>query len=122
MVALFGQVLGAIAVNDFPADGDPSACSFDPRTPNSGRRSTTQRADAQWSPLSEGRDRERSIRRDYCLPRQEGASRSSGLREAEEAAGSRVGRHPLTERPLSVDDVGVIEKERDARPPHRVAP
>lgn len=31
MVALFGQVLGAIAVNDLPADGDPSAWSFDPR-------------------------------------------------------------------------------------------
>jgi hypothetical protein len=30
MVALFGQVLGAVPVNDLPATGDPSAWSFDP--------------------------------------------------------------------------------------------
>jgi hypothetical protein len=31
MVALFGQVLGAVPINDLPADGDPSAWSLDPR-------------------------------------------------------------------------------------------
>lgn len=30
-VALFGQVLGAIPVNDLPADADPSAWSVDPQ-------------------------------------------------------------------------------------------
>ena len=31
MVALFGQVLGAVPVNDLPAESDPSAWSLDPR-------------------------------------------------------------------------------------------
>jgi hypothetical protein len=31
MIVLFGQVLGAVPVNDLPAKGDPSAWSLDPR-------------------------------------------------------------------------------------------
>lgn len=31
LVALFGQVIGGVAINDLPAEADPSAWSFDPR-------------------------------------------------------------------------------------------